>query len=177
MILNFLTPPPPKKKGWGGEKISGQKWQKIKVVPNFLKWRDNWSKMIFWFFDPPPPKKKFSQKWQKSKLFQITWNGKKIGRNWFLDFLATSPSKMNIYIEYLEKCLSILFTCPPPLSPPQAKSWHGEVWCSHSAHLTQPCCDFFLNSPIWVINGKFGHVLLNHLAANWSSCIMKSSKF
>ena len=73
-------------------------------------------------------------KLQKSKLFYIAWNGEKIGRNWFLDFLATPPSKMNIYIEYLEKCLSILFTVPP-LSPPQAKSWHGEVRCSHSANL------------------------------------------
>ena len=27
-------------------------------------------------------------------------------------------------------------------SPPQAKSWHGEVRCSRSAQLIQPCCDF-----------------------------------
>ena len=30
------------------------------------------------------------------------------------------------------------------LSPPQAKSWHGEVSCSWSAHLIQPCCDFYV---------------------------------
>ena len=26
-------------------------------------------------------------------------------------------------------------------SMPQAKSQHGGVRCSHSAHFTQPCCD------------------------------------
>ena len=31
-------------------------------------------------------------------------------------------------------------------SPPQAKSLHGEVRCSRSAHLTQPCCDLLLMS-------------------------------
>ena len=31
------------------------------------------------------------------------------------------------------------------LSPPQAKSLHGGVRCSRSAHLTQPCCDFFFS--------------------------------
>ena len=30
------------------------------------------------------------------------------------------------------------------LSTPQAKSCHGEVRCSRSAHLMQPCCDFYL---------------------------------
>jgi hypothetical protein len=33
----------------------------------------------------------------------------------------------------------------PALSPPQAKSPHGGVMCSHSAHLMQPCCDFFID--------------------------------
>ena len=31
------------------------------------------------------------------------------------------------------------------LSLPQAKSLHDGVRCSHSAHLTQPCCDFGYN--------------------------------
>ena len=36
--------------------------------------------------------------------------------------------------------------------PAQAKSWHGEVRCSHSAHLTQPCCYFFyLNASARII--------------------------
>ena len=46
--------------------------------------------------------------------------------------MSTIPLKKNKHI--------ILF-----LSPPQAKSWHGEVRCSRSAHLIQPCCDFFNN--------------------------------
>ena len=47
---------------------------------------------------PPPKEIKlggrthfFCQKWKKSKLLKITWNGKKIVRKWFLEFLAPHP--------------------------------------------------------------------------------------
>ena len=30
------------------------KMKKIKVVPNWLKWRENWSKISFRFFGPTP---------------------------------------------------------------------------------------------------------------------------
>ena len=58
--------------------------------------------MIFELFSPPPPKKInfggvqkfFCQKWKKSKMFKIAWNGKKIGRKRFLDFLAPPPKKI-----------------------------------------------------------------------------------
>ena len=41
-----------------------------------------------------------------------------------------------------------VFLIPGALSPSQAKSCHGEVWCSHSAHLTQPYCDFWISNHI-----------------------------
>ena len=65
----------------------------IKVVPNWLKWRENWSEIIFPFFDPPHTEL-FCQKWKKSKSFKITWNGEKIGRKWVFHFLAPTPKKM-----------------------------------------------------------------------------------
>ena len=71
-FLDFLAPPH-KKIGYLNTFLS--KMKKKKVVENCLKWRENWSKMIFGF------------------------------------------------------------SCPPP-QPSQAKSWHGELRCSHSAHLT-----------------------------------------
>ena len=42
-------------------------------------------------------------------------------------------------------------------SPPQAKSLHGGVRCSHSAHLTQPCCDFLILNT-------------NHQTSKYSKC-------
>ena len=54
--INFGVPPP-KKKEMGAYKNFLSKMKKIKVVLNFLKWRDNLLKMIFGFFDPPPKKK------------------------------------------------------------------------------------------------------------------------
>ena len=53
----------------------------------------------FWV---PPPKKKncwpykfFGQKWKKSKLFKIAWNGEKIGWKWFfLTFESPPPKKV-----------------------------------------------------------------------------------
>ena len=44
----FDTTPPPKKKCWS-------KMKKIKVTPNWLKWRENWSKIIFGFVLTPLP--------------------------------------------------------------------------------------------------------------------------
>ena len=32
--------------------------EKIKVTPNWLKWRENWLETFFGFFDPPPPPQK-----------------------------------------------------------------------------------------------------------------------
>ena len=71
--------------------------KKIKVVKNCMKWRENWSKIIFGLFSPPPkkifcwPYNFFGQKWKKSKLLKNAWNGEKIGRKWFLNFLAPPP--------------------------------------------------------------------------------------
>ena len=44
----FLAPPP---RNLGGVQKNVLKNEKIKVVQNCLKWRENWSKMIFWIFD------------------------------------------------------------------------------------------------------------------------------
>ena len=65
--------------------------QKIKVVPNCLKWREKWLKLIFGFFNPPPPPKKMGlNKFcsTKSKLFQIARNGEKIGQTLIFSFLT-----------------------------------------------------------------------------------------
>ena len=44
----------------------------------------------------------------------------------------------------------------PALSPPQAKSPHGGVMCSHSAHLMQPCCDFKIQGTcLWIWGNIF----------------------
>ena len=55
----------------------------------------------FWIVSPPPqkknrvPKNKFCQKLKNSNLFEIVWNGEKLGQKWFfedfLDFLAAPP--------------------------------------------------------------------------------------
>ena len=65
------------KASYGERKIRGPKknWQKTakkKVVPNCLKWRENWSDIVlnFWVPHPKQIKGNFSQK-KKSKLFQI----------------------------------------------------------------------------------------------------------
>ena len=83
------------------------KMTKIKVVPNCLKWRENWSKLIFGFFSYPTLKNKYINR---------------VPRKVFVNFVH--------------------LLSPPQL--PQSKSWHSEVRCSHSAHLTQPCCDFLI---------------------------------
>ena len=56
--------------------------------------------IFFGLFSPPPQKKKKlnlgaykCQKSKKSKFLKIAWNGKKIGRKWFLAFLAPPPKK------------------------------------------------------------------------------------
>ena len=67
---NKFVDPPPKKIIWSGMK-------KIKVVPNDMKCRENWSNVDFVSF-PPPPKKKCGtkklclSKMNETKLFQIT---------------------------------------------------------------------------------------------------------
>ena len=48
MIFGFFGPPtkkigPPPKKIWS-------KMKKIKVVPNWPKWRENWSEVVLWIF-------------------------------------------------------------------------------------------------------------------------------
>ena len=55
----------------------------MKVVPNWLKWQENWS--IFFF------KLNVIKKEKKKELFLIGQNGKKIGRKLFLQFLAPPP--------------------------------------------------------------------------------------
>ena len=41
----------------------------IKVVPNCLKCRENWSKIVFEFLEPPPPKKNMGGKfWSEIKI-------------------------------------------------------------------------------------------------------------
>ena len=49
-------PPPPPRKNCG-KKAFGKKLKNSKVVQKCLKWRENWMKMIFDFFDPPSLKK------------------------------------------------------------------------------------------------------------------------
>ena len=52
--INFGVPPfPTKKENRVPTKIN-VKNEKIKVVQNCLKWRENWSKMIFGLFSPHP---------------------------------------------------------------------------------------------------------------------------
>ena len=53
--------------------------KKIKVVPNWLKCRENWSEISFPDFWPPPPRKKIGQPEKKSKLSQFGWTGVQIG--------------------------------------------------------------------------------------------------
>ena len=50
----WCTPPQKKEIGYLQKNWSTEK---IKVVQNCLKWRENWSKMIFGFLSPPPPQK------------------------------------------------------------------------------------------------------------------------
>ena len=44
----FFDHPPPRSKNL-------VKMKKIKVVPNWLKWRENWSEIFFGLFNHPPP--------------------------------------------------------------------------------------------------------------------------
>ena len=68
---------------------------------------------------------------RKSKLVKIAWNDEKIGWKLILDFEAqilqtNRVPKKNCQKERIQIC----------------SEWHGGGRCSHSAHLTQPCCDF-----------------------------------
>ena len=74
-VCDFLAHHPQEK---GYLKICCQNEEKKEVVQNCLKWRENWSKLIF--LQPPHPKKGyfFFQKLKKSKLFKIAWNDEKI---------------------------------------------------------------------------------------------------
>ena len=52
MGFELFCPPSPLKNGLWGKKFVNIK--KIEVVPNCLKWRENWSKMMLNFLPPPP---------------------------------------------------------------------------------------------------------------------------
>ena len=76
---------PPTKNIWGGVQKMLVKNEKIKVVQNLLKWRENWSKLIFEIFRPPHQNllgvyKKCWSEMKKSKLFEIGRYGEKIGQ-------------------------------------------------------------------------------------------------
>ena len=65
--------------------------EKIKVVSNWLKWREKLSEMISGLI----PRKKCGQHEKKSKLSQIGLTGEKIGRQNFSDFLTTQLGQKN----------------------------------------------------------------------------------
>ena len=74
---------------------------------------------------------------------------------WQRHFLSCSSQLKMIWSENKMPCakndliqmgLCLQLHLKPALSLPQAKSRHGGVMCSHSAHLMQPCCDFFLRT-------------------------------
>ena len=64
--------------------------EKIKVVQNCLKWRENWSTIIFDIKTPPRSKMR-----KKIKLFQIAWNGETISRKCFFIFSPPPPLEKN----------------------------------------------------------------------------------
>ena len=66
---NFLKPPPKKM----GRKKSRLAW-KIRVVPNWLKWKENIWRIWFWLYWAVP-----SHRQQKLKLFQMTKMARKLG--------------------------------------------------------------------------------------------------
>ena len=76
-----------------------------------MKWRENWSKMIFEFLAPPPKKqtnrvcKTFLPNMKKSKLFKIEWDGEKIGQQHFLDFQPPPQKKKVRKIGYVKHFL------------------------------------------------------------------------
>ena len=57
MDFELFSPPPQKKIKLGGVQKKFVKNEKIKVVKNCLKWRENWLKTSFGLFNPLPPKK------------------------------------------------------------------------------------------------------------------------
>ena len=101
MSFGLFNPPPKKKKKIGGRtNFFCWRWKKIKVVQNYLKWQENWSKMILWLFSPHSKKiggrtNFFCQTWNKSKLFKIAWNGEKIGQKLFRTFQPPPHTKKN----------------------------------------------------------------------------------
>ena len=54
-FFEFLAPPPQKINIIPNKYLSII--EKIKVVKNFLKWRENWPNTIFWFLNHNPPLK------------------------------------------------------------------------------------------------------------------------
>ena len=65
-------------------------YEKIKIVPNWLKWRENWSKIIFLIFNQPPHKKKLWVKNEKKK--KVTPNWLKWRENWSkINFIFLTP--------------------------------------------------------------------------------------
>ena len=67
----------------------GQKYGKYQSYSKLPEMARKLVEKLFGFFRPPPkknrvPKQKFGQKWKKSKLFKIAWNGEKIDKKRFL---------------------------------------------------------------------------------------------
>ena len=85
--------------------------------------------------------------------FTMSWFRLRQAEEWYnmLGHIYYTTSFHSFCKDFYHICLLYIFwviisqhiiTQLTTLSPPQGKSWHGEVRCSHSAHLTQPCCDF-----------------------------------
>ena len=63
--------------------------KKIKVVPNWLKWRKNWSDIIFGFFDPP--QKKYAKNQKIKVVPNLSEMTRKLFGNYFRMFLHHPP--------------------------------------------------------------------------------------
>ena len=87
-VHDYLAPPPK-------NRVTKKKYvkdEKIKVVKHYLKWRENWVKIIFGFFRPPPKKgtyKIFVQKTNK----HVVQNWHKWRENRSKRFLDAPPPK------------------------------------------------------------------------------------
>ena len=59
-------------------------WPKCKnqSCPNWLKWRENWSEIIFGIFEGPPPKKNKINKFGQHKKIKVVPNCLKWRENW-----------------------------------------------------------------------------------------------
>ena len=95
-------------KKYGVKSEKNQSCSKLPEMPKKLV------KLDFWIFGPPyqkiwgPNQKNWGQKGKISKLFQIAWNGEKVGQQWF----------------------SIFFNqpCPPPFFGSRGQLVQGFKW-------------------------------------------------